>query len=115
MTSRVMLLKVVSIEVIAEVEVEVEMAEVVEVAEKVEVVEETVGTVVVGEDGDLEEEAEVVEDGDPEAEAEVVEDGHLEAEAVVGAAEAGEAAEVDGVDVDAKHHMCIKPATCDKQ
>lgn len=118
-----MLLKVVSIEVIVVAEVEVEMEEVAEVVEEMEetvVVEETVGTEVVVEEtvevavavAGYQEEVVVEEDGDLEAEVVVEDDGGQGVEVVV--EEDGDPEAVDGVDVDAKYHICTKTATCVK-
>ena len=105
-------------------EVEVEMEEVAEVVEEMEetvvVVEETVGTEVVVEEtvevavavAGYQEEVVVEEDGDLEAEVVVEEDGGQGVEVVV--EEDGDPEAVDGVDVDAKYHICTKTATCVK-
>ena len=108
-------------------EVEVEMEEVAEVVEEMEetvmvvvVVEETVGTEVVVEEtvevavavAGYQEEGVVEEDGDLEAEVVVEEDGGQGVEVVV--EEDGDPEAVDGVDVDAKYHICTKTATCVK-
>ena len=94
-------------------EVEVEMEEVAEVVEEMEetvVVEETVEVAVAV--AGYQEEVVVEEDGDLEAEVVVEEDGGQGVEVVV--EEDGDPEAVDGVDVDAKYHICTKTATCVK-